>query len=190
MSLYLKEPTMKEKKEIEEMVKEFATSNDEYPFEGLSNFKKVMEESYEEFLNLLEINKHIDKINPNYANQTTFVLIDENGHVYGGINLRHELKGKLFEIGGHVGYGIRPSERGKGYGTLQLKLLIEKMNEMGIKNALITCRENNIKSKKTMEKFIGYADSLVPSMYEGIMEYRYWIDIKKEINKEKTKKSL
>ena len=35
MSLYLKEPTMKEKKEIEEMVKEFATSNDEYPFEGL-----------------------------------------------------------------------------------------------------------------------------------------------------------
>ena len=41
-----------------------------------------------------------------------------------------------------------------------------------------------------MEKFIGYADSLVPSMYEGIMEYRYWIDIKKEINKEKTKKSL
>ena len=102
MSLYLKEPTMKEKKEIEEMVKEFATSNDEYSFEGLSNFKKVMEESYEEFLNLLEINKHIDKINPNYANQTTFVLIDENGHVYGGINLRHELKGKLFEMGGHV----------------------------------------------------------------------------------------
>ena len=128
------------------------------------------------------MNKHIDEINPNYANQTTFVLIDEIGHIYGAANIRHDLKGNLSNIGGHIGYAIRPSERGKGYGELQLNLLIEKLNEMNIEKALITCRENNIASKKIIEKFIGITDYLVPSMYEGIMEYRYWIDVKKNIN--------
>ena len=128
------------------------------------------------------MNKHIDEINPNYANQTTFVLIDEIGHIYGAANIRHDLKGNLSNIGGHIGYAIRPSERGKGYGGLQLNLLIEKLNEMNIEKALITCRENNIASKKIIEKFIGITDYLVPSMYEGIMEYRYWIDVKKNIN--------
>ena len=45
--------------------------------------------------------------------------------------------------------------------------------------------ENNIGSKKVMEKFIGQSDSLVPSMYEGIMEYRYWIDVNKSLDKYK-----
>lgn len=181
MKLYLKEPTMDEKEELIKMVNEFADANDEYQFEGLGNFKKIYDSSYEEFYDSLEVNKHINQINPEWANQTSYVLIDENGHIYGAANIRHELKGKLREIGGHVGYGIRPSERGKGYATLQLKLLLEKMDKMGIDNALITCRENNIGSIKTMNKFIGTADSLIPSRYEGIMEYRYWVDVKKNI---------
>ena len=181
MELYLKEPTMDEKEELIKMVNEFADANDEYQFEGLGNFKKIYDSSYEEFYDGLEVNKHINQINPEWANQTSYVLIDENGHIYGAANIRHELKGKLREICGHVGYGIRPSERGKGYATLQLKLLLEKMDKMGIDNALITCRENNIGSIKTMNKFIGTADSLIPSRYEGIMEYRYWVDVKKNI---------
>lgn len=111
-----------------------------------------------------------------------FVLADENNHIYGLANLRYELKGKLIKIGGHVGYGIRPSERQKGYATLQLGLLLEKLKELNIEQALITCRENNVDSKKTMEKFIGKADTLVPSMHEEIMEYRYWIDVNKNLN--------
>ena len=181
MELYLKEPTMSEKDELIKMVNEFAVANDEYPFEGLGNFKKIYEKSYEEFYDELEVNKHIDQINPEWANQTSYVLIDQNGHIYGAINLRHELKGKLREIGGHVGYAIRPSERRKGYATLQLKLLLEKMEKLGIDNALITCRENNVGSMKTMTNFIGKPDSLVPSMYEGIMEYRYWVDVKENL---------
>ena len=35
-----------------------------------------------------------------------------------------------------------------------------------------------------MEKFVGESDTLVPSMYEGIMEYRYWIDVNKNLNNE------
>ena len=164
------------------MALEFQEANDEYPFEGVSDLKKVINNSFEEYFNGLEINKHIDEIYPTYANQTTYVLADDSNHIYGLINLRHELKGKLMEVGGHIGYGIRPSERKKGYATLQLKLILDKLKELNINQALITCRENNIASKKTMEKFIGKKDKLVPSNHEGIMEYRYWIDVNKNLS--------
>jgi predicted acetyltransferase len=190
MSLILRKITIEDKKEIEEMALEFLNANDEYPFEGVSDLKKVLDKSFEDFYNNLETNKHIDEIYPAYANQTTYVLADESGHIYGLANLRHELKGKLIEIGGHVGYGIRPSERKKGYATIQLGMLLEKINELGIEQALITCRENNIGSKKTMEKFIGKSDTLVPSMHEGIMEYRYWIDVQKNLKDSKEIKTL
>lgn len=190
MKLFLREIEESDKKEIEEMALEFKNANDEYPFEGVSNLKKVIEESFEEFYKGLECNKHIDEIYPNWANQTTYVLVDENNHIYGLTNLRHKLKGKLFEIGGHVGYAIRPNERGKGFGTLQLQLTLELMDMMNIDRALITCRENNIGSKKTMNKFLGEADSLVPSMYEGIMEYRYWIDVKENLKELENDKKI
>lgn len=181
MNLYLREIEKDDKKEIEKLALEFQEANDEYPFEGVSDLKKVIDKSFEEYFNGLEINKHIDEIYPTYANQTTYVLADDSNHIYGLINLRHELKGKLMEVGGHIGYGIRPSERKKGYATLQLKLILDKLKELNINQALITCRENNIASKKTMEKFIGKKDTLVPSNHEGIMEYRYWIDVNKNL---------
>ena len=181
MNLYLREIEEDDKKEIEKMALEFQEANDEYPFEGVSNLKKVINNSFEEYFNDLEKNKHIDEIYPTYANQTTYVLADDSNHIYGLINLRHELKGKLIEVGGHIGYGIRPSERKKGYATLQLKLILDKLKELNIDQALITCREDNIASKKTMEKFIGKKDTLVPSNHEGIMEYRYWIDVNKNL---------
>lgn len=180
--MYVREIVLEDKKEIEAMALEFNEEVTDYPFEGVSILKNVLNDSFEKFYDDLEINKHIDDIYPNYANQTTYVLVDENNHIYGLANIRHELKGDLINIGGHVGYGIRPSERNKGYGTLQLKLLLNKLAELNIDNALITCRENNIGSKKTMEKFIGKSDTLVPSKFDGIMEYRYWIDVKKNIN--------
>jgi len=81
IKLYLKEPTMEEKEELVKMINEFANAKDEYPFEGLGNFKKIYDSSYEELYNGLEINKHINLINPEWANQTSYVLIDENGHI-------------------------------------------------------------------------------------------------------------
>lgn len=181
MNLYLREIEKDDKREIEKLALEFQEANDEYPFEGVSDLKKVINNSFEEYFNGLEINKHIDEIYPTYSNQTTYVLADDSNHIYGLINLRHELKGKLMEVGGHIGYGIRPSERKKGYATLQLKLILDKLKELNINQALITCRENNIASKKTMEKFIGKKDTLVPSNHEGIMEYRYWIDVNRNL---------
>ena len=60
-----------------------------------------------------------------------------------------------------------------------MQLLLEKANELGIDKVLVTCRDNNIGSKKTIEKCLGEPDKSVPSRYPNIMELRYWIPTKK-----------
>ena len=187
MNLYLKEPTIKDKEEIIKMCKEFENSDDEYKFEGTSNIKYVLSDSYKKYLERCEADKNIESINPNWSNATNYLLVDENNHIYGCSQFRHHILGELVNVGGNFAYAIRPSERGKGYGTIQLKLLIEKAKEFGLEKVLVTCRENNIGSKKTMEKFIGEADTLVPSIHDGIMEYRYWINVDESIEKNQDK---
>lgn len=65
--------------------------------------------------------------------------------------LRHHLNEKLRQYGGHIGYIIRPTERGKVYGTILLsKLLSEARNKM-IPEVLITCDEDNARSRRVSE---------------------------------------
>jgi len=178
MKLYLKEPTLEDKEAVIKMCMEFENSDDKYKFEGTSNIKCVLSDSYEKYLEKCETDKNIESINPNWSNATNYLLVDENNYIYGCSQFRHHILGQLINVGGNFAYAIRPSERGKGCGTIQLKLLLEKAKEFGLEKVLVTCRENNIGSKKTMEKFNGKADTLVPSIHDGIMEYRYWINIK------------
>ncbi len=69
---------------------------------------------------------------------STYWLVTDENKIVGAVNIRHSLTEHLFNAGGHIGYGIRPSERRKGYATKLLKLSLEK-NE-GIKHRESTCR--------------------------------------------------
>ncbi|MFB0919489.1 MAG: GNAT family N-acetyltransferase [Oscillospiraceae bacterium] len=79
--------------------------------------------------------------------QTTFWLFVEGVPVGFG-KIRHYLTDKLKAEGGHVGYAIRPNQRGKGYGKLLLNLLLAEANKMGIENILVTVRNENKPSLK------------------------------------------
>ena len=190
MNLFLKEPTINEKEEVIAMCKELEMTSADDKYEGAGSLSKVLTDSYEKWLELCELDKHIEDIKPEWSNATNYLLVDESGKVYGFCSLRHHLKGELINIGGNIGYSIRPTERGRGYGKLQLKLALIEAEKLGIEKALVTCRENNIGSKKTIESCLGVADTPVPSRTEGIMELRYWIDTKtfiNEVEKEKSK---
>ena len=170
---------MAEKEEIIAMCQELEMTNAIDKYEGASSLKNVLTDGYEEWLKSNELDKHIEDIKPEWSNATNYVLMDESGHVYGFCSLRHHLKGMLVNIGGNVGYSIRPTERRKGYATIQLKLIAEKAKELGLDKILVTCRENNLGSKKTIEKCFGVADTPVPSRTPGVLELRYWIDVQK-----------
>src|SRR3989344_3179647 len=86
-----------------------------------------------------------------YVPHTVFWLVDGEKFI-GWLNIRHRLNEHLREVGGHIGYAIRPSERGKGYGNKILELALTKARELGIKDVRITCNADNIRSAKVIEK--------------------------------------
>jgi len=110
-----------------------------------------------------------------YVPDSEFWLVDGKEYI-GRINIRHRLTEHLEKNGGHIGYDIRPSQRGKGYGNLILKLGLEKAKEIDISRVLLICNEDNSASRKVIEKNGGtYADS-VPNIETGINKLRFWIE--------------
>ena len=102
----------------------------------------------------------------------SMVFIDKGEYV-GFVSIRHKLNKHLRQIGGHIGYQIRPSKRKQGYGTLILKLALQKAKKLGIKKALITCDDDNIGSWKIIESNAGILQNKVK--HQDKLKRRYWI---------------
>ena len=69
----------------------------------------------------------------------SYWLITEDGTYLGAITLRHELNDFLLRAGGHIGYGIRPSARGRGLATWALQSVLVKAPALGLRKVLVTC---------------------------------------------------
>ncbi|WP_425307667.1 GNAT family N-acetyltransferase [Ammonicoccus fulvus] len=82
----------------------------------------------------------------------TTLWIVEDGHYLGAVNLRHRLDEFLEAIGGHIGYGIRPSARRRGLATLALDGALARAVTLGLDRVLITCHVDNAGSRRTIER--------------------------------------
>ncbi|MCK8061610.1 MULTISPECIES: GNAT family N-acetyltransferase [unclassified Fusibacter] len=109
-----------------------------------------------------------------FVTHTVYFLEDEEKLV-GAIDLRHELNDRLLENGGHIGYGVRPTERGKGYATKMLAMMLSLVNEMGYEKVLITCDDDNLGSARTIENNGGVLED--KPVFEGVLTRRYWINL-------------
>ena len=110
---------------------------------------------------------------------SVFFLADlDNKHLIGAVNIRHYLNDALLKDGGHIGDGIRPSERRKGYGTLLVKMALAECQKLGIEKVLMVCDKDNIGSAKTIINCGGILENEIISD-NGKIEQRYWIDLKK-----------
>ncbi|MCU6713020.1 GNAT family N-acetyltransferase [Paenibacillus sp. J5C_2022] len=116
------------------------------------------------------------QIDEKTVNSSTFWLLQDDTSIVGVVNIRHRLNKYLLEIGGHIGYGIRPSERRKGYATEMLRLSLLKAGELGLTNVLVTCDKDNLGSAKTIKNNGGVLDS--EAIVDGVKIQRYWINIK------------
>lgn len=105
----------------------------------------------------------------------TYFLVDD-GRITGAINIRHELRGILLTHG-HIGYGIRPSERGRGYGSLMLRLALPKAKQLGIDKALVSCNKSNAASAATIRSCGGVLQDEVHDEVDGEIMQRYWITV-------------
>ena len=111
-----------------------------------------------------------------------FLMNDDR--IVGNLSIRYNIDNEfLSRIGGHIGYGVRPSERRKGYATIMLNLALEKCDELGLENVLVTCKEDNIGSSKTIENNFGVLKEIVFVPKENCNFKKYWINVKEALNK-------
>ena len=99
----------------------------------------------------------------------------------GRISIRHKLSEHLKQIGGHIGYAVRKSERRKGYGKLMLKLTLPHAKELKLNQVLLTCKDNNTGSIKIIEgaggvlKKPGYIDT--DTTGKSVLLRHYWVEL-------------
>ena len=106
---------------------------------------------------------------------TYLAVREKDNYIVGMIDIRHYLNEYLTQIGGNIGYGVRKTERNKGYAKQMLKLALEKCKDLKIKKVLITCDEDNIAS----EKVILSANAKLEDIrnVDGENKKRFWIDL-------------
>ena len=102
------------------------------------------------------------------------VAFSEKGKAVGFLNIRLRLSNFLLEEGGHIGYSIRPSERGKCYAKETLRQGLQVAKEKNIKKSLVTCSVNNPASRAVILANGG----LIEDVRNGVE--RYWIEVANE----------
>ena len=122
------------------------------------------------YLASLEIRESDGKHVPD---STFFCLDTDRDRFVGAVNIRHFLNERLLQTGGHIGDGIRPSERGKGYGSKMVALALEECDRLGIRDVLMCCNRDNAASARTIIKNGGILENEVADGDTVIQ--RYWI---------------
>ena len=123
--------------------------------------------------------KHIDAIrepqtDTDIKTSTFFSKRISDGKLIGCVKVHHTLNKEL-ESGGHIAYGIRPSERRKGYATKQLRLALEFARNAGMHKVIVACDKENIASAKTA---ISCGGILSKEFEEnGVMKQHYLFDL-------------
>ena len=105
---------------------------------------------------------------------STFFCLDEDWDIMvGAVNIRHYLNEALLQSGGHIGDGVRPSERKKGIATQMKGFALQECKNLGIDRVLMVCDKDNVGSAKSIMKNGGVLENEV--VVEDCVEQRYWI---------------
>jgi len=98
-----------------------------------------------------------------------------DGEIMACIRLRFYLTPDLEQEGGHIGYDVRPSARGKGFGTTLLRLVLVHAKQQGLERVLLTADAQNLPSLKVIERNGGVLSGEVISPTTGKPMRHYWI---------------
>ncbi len=108
---------------------------------------------------------------------STFFRLDEDRQkIVGAVNIRHRLNERLLRSGGHIGDGVRPSERGRGIATAMIALALEECRKLGIARVLMVCDKQNVASARSIVKNGGVLENEIRDGDEVLQ--RYWIDLR------------
>ena len=110
---------------------------------------------------------------------SVFFCLDTDRNIFvGAVNIRHCLNANNCFTGGHIGDGIRPGERRKGYATKMIGLALDECRKLGLNKVLMVCDSGNIGSERSIISNGGVFEMEIET--EGAVEKRYWITLHEE----------
>ncbi|MBQ9837925.1 MAG: GNAT family N-acetyltransferase [Oscillospiraceae bacterium] len=134
--------------------------------------RKTDYHDFETYLSAIEVKDN----NCGLVPDSTFFCLDTERNIFvGAVNIRHYLNEGLLLNGGHIGDGVRPTERRKGIATQMIALALVECKKLGIDKVLMVCDRENIGSAKSIIKNGGILENEV--VVNGIVEQRYWITL-------------
>ena len=146
----------------------------------------IFKNDYHDFDNYL-LNLELKEPKDGLVPDSTFFLLEEDRDILlGAVNIRHYLNDYLLQYGGHIGDGIRPSQRGKGYGTKIVNLALLECRKLGIPKVLMVCDKSNVASAKTIINNGGILENEYLDE-KGVIQQRYWITVDKELIRKELK---
>ena len=165
--MILRRPTLADKETVLEMMAEFEQTQSAHDggFWDAENFV------YEEWLESNQNHEMGINLPEGWVPDIQLVAFSRDGQAVGFLNLRLCLNDFLLEEGGHIGYSIRPSERGKGYAKESLRQGLQVAKGKNIKRALVTCSTENPASRAVIVSNGGVFEDVRNSVE------RYWIDL-------------
>ena len=105
---------------------------------------------------------------PGYVPSTSLWWVDGDEYL-GRLAIRHRLTPRLTDLGGHIGYDVKPSARRRGHATAMLAAALPVARTLGIDPALVTCDESNTGSRRVIEGNGGVLEDKRGS------ELRFWV---------------
>lgn len=169
MKLKLVKASKKYQKQIEDMLDEWTATNEKIvPYA----IRRLNYHDFENYCKHLDVKEASDCLVPD---STFFCYDEEKKRMVGAVNIRHYLNENLLFNGGHIGDGVRPSERRKGIATKMIALALEECKKLGIKKVLMVCDKENIGSAKSIIYNGGVLENEIS--VDGIIMQRYWIEL-------------
>lgn len=183
---YLEQPSINRKQDALEYLNEHTLYNSKINGTGgLNRCLKGM--SYEDWLDdvLKMPNEKYAKSLGYVPGYTYFLVRKDDNKIVGMVNIRYNLTEEMLRDAGHIGYGIRPSERGKGYAKLQLYLALKKSKELSLDKVMVACDETNEASDRTIKALGGLFERKQLELDKNRTLNIYWINVDESIEKYK-----
>ena len=175
---YLEVPGLERKEEAIAYIKEFLEYGSEVNGDGALDRRYG---EYEKWLRMTEAHTVVETNEAKVPAREFFFVRESDRKIVGMINIRLALNERLKKYGGHIGYSIRPTERGKGYNKINLYLGLKVCNRHGIESVLLDADLDNPASWRTMEALGGVRIREYFDEHDQCDAVDYRIDTKKAL---------